>query len=577
VPPVASEATTHAFKPTLPSPARTAQNPDQSQDSPFASLLADGTQASGDPPAQSAPASGDKNAPTAGPDLAQPPVKGTDAVQSSNNANSVAADILAVIVTAASAGIVVSADKAGFDVKTSEQTAAGNGAKPAGDGKPADGLTPDDPAAVAANGPVQTVPIETIMPVAAVVPAPMQVPGTNAPTAPGALAQPAAAAVAQAVPDSIAQSVPDEVPQTNAGGVTQAAPMQVPGTITPTAPGAITQPATAAVSQAVPDSIAQGVPDEAPQTKSGGVAQAAPAIDLQAPPAIVLQAAPVIAPQTPPAAVPQAGLAAKRPATVATAAPIAESADFAASQADTGKPAGDSNSTARTSFASQADGKAPATAGDADKPAVSRPHDEAAASPHHTATAETPPAIAANAQAATPKAAVDAVQQAALTPPSHDAAPAAANPAAPAAPAPAAAIPLAGVAVEIAGKAFAGKNRFEIRLDPPELGRIEVRLDVGHDGHVTSTLIADRSDTLDLLRRDSAGLERALQDAGLKTSDDGLQFSLRDQSTGRDQAHTPAPAAAQLVVSDDALAAIDANSRNYGRRAGLGGGIDIRV
>jgi hypothetical protein len=37
-----------------------------------------------------------------------------------------------------------------------------------------------------------------------------------------------------------------------------------------------------------------------------------------------------------------------------------------------------------------------------------------------------------------------------------------------------AAIPLSGVAIEIAGKALAGKNRFEIRLDPPELGRIDV-------------------------------------------------------------------------------------------------------
>jgi flagellar hook-length control protein FliK len=35
-----------------------------------------------------------------------------------------------------------------------------------------------------------------------------------------------------------------------------------------------------------------------------------------------------------------------------------------------------------------------------------------------------------------------------------------------------AAIPVAGLAIEIAGKALAGKNRFEIRLDPPELGRI---------------------------------------------------------------------------------------------------------
>ena len=69
---------------------------------------------------------------------------------------------------------------------------------------------------------------------------------------------------------------------------------------------------------------------------------------------------------------------------------------------------------------------------------------------------------------------------------------------------------------------------------------------------MTSRLIADRSDTLDLLRRDAAGLERALQDAGLKTADNSLQFSLRDQTMGRDQSNTPG--AVQLVVDDDALA-----------------------
>jgi flagellar hook-length control protein FliK len=60
------------------------------------------------------------------------------------------------------------------------------------------------------------------------------------------------------------------------------------------------------------------------------------------------------------------------------------------------------------------------------------------------------------------------------------------------------------------GRRSRGKNRFEIRLDPPELGRIEVRIDVDHDGNARLTV--DRADTYDLLRRDAAGLERALQD-----------------------------------------------------------------
>jgi chemotaxis protein MotD len=140
----------------------------------------------------------------------------------------------------------------------------------------------------------------------------------------------------------------------------------------------------------------------------------------------------------------------------------------------------------------------------------------------------------------------------------------------------AAAIPLAGLAVDIAGKALAGKNRFEIRLDPPELGRIEVRLDVDRDGNVTSRLTVDRPDTLDLLRRDASGLERALQDAGLKTADNGLQFSLRDQSMSQEQPGNGSDTA-QIVVKDETLPPLDVIPQNYGRLAGQGGGLDIRV
>jgi flagellar hook-length control protein FliK len=138
-----------------------------------------------------------------------------------------------------------------------------------------------------------------------------------------------------------------------------------------------------------------------------------------------------------------------------------------------------------------------------------------------------------------------------------------------------AAIPVAGLAIEIAGKALAGKNRFEIRLDPPELGRIDVRLDVDRDGNVTSRLTVERAETYDLLRRDAAGLERALQDAGLKTTDNGLQFSLRDQSLNQQQANRN-PDAAQLVVQDETQP-IDVIPQNYSRPAGAGGGLDIRV
>jgi flagellar hook-length control protein FliK len=135
-------------------------------------------------------------------------------------------------------------------------------------------------------------------------------------------------------------------------------------------------------------------------------------------------------------------------------------------------------------------------------------------------------------------------------------------------------VPLAGVAIEIASKAVAGKNHFDIRLDPPELGRIEVRLDVGRDGSISSHVIADRKDTLDLLQRDASGLQRAFEDAGLKTSDQGMQFSLRDHSAGQQQP-MPNATTAQLVVEDETP--IETLPVTYSRLAGSGGGLDIRV
>jgi flagellar hook-length control protein FliK len=138
-----------------------------------------------------------------------------------------------------------------------------------------------------------------------------------------------------------------------------------------------------------------------------------------------------------------------------------------------------------------------------------------------------------------------------------------------------AAIPLAALPVAIAAHAKDGINRFEIRLDPPELGRIDVRLDIDRSGHVTSRLMVERPETLDLLRRDAPQIERTLQDAGLKTSDQGMQFSLRDQ-TFADHNDSP-PSAASLLLPQDDIVPLEAMRQGYGRLIGLGGGIDVRV
>jgi chemotaxis protein MotD len=139
-------------------------------------------------------------------------------------------------------------------------------------------------------------------------------------------------------------------------------------------------------------------------------------------------------------------------------------------------------------------------------------------------------------------------------------------------------VPLSGLAVDIALRAAGGNSRFEIRLDPAELGRIDVRLEVDKHGNVTSHLTVERPATLDMLRNDAPKLQQALQDAGLKTGDGGLQFSLRDQSSsGQDGKPGDGRHARRLVISEDDTVPAQVAGRSYGRRLGASSGVDIRI
>ena len=140
-------------------------------------------------------------------------------------------------------------------------------------------------------------------------------------------------------------------------------------------------------------------------------------------------------------------------------------------------------------------------------------------------------------------------------------------------------VPLSGLAVEIAASVKSGKSRFEIRLDPADLGRIDVRIDVDRNGQVTSHLTVEKPETLSMLRQDAPQLQRALDDAGFKTGDGGLQFSLRDQSSSGQQnnGNETGRNAQRLVISEDDTIPAAVAGRTYGRMLGSSSGVDIRV
>ena len=75
------------------------------------------------------------------------------------------------------------------------------------------------------------------------------------------------------------------------------------------------------------------------------------------------------------------------------------------------------------------------------------------------------------------------------------------------------------------------ENIFTLRLDPPELGNVSVRLQFGKDKMVKAIVTAEKAETYMMLQRDAHTLERALQSAGLETTPDSLSFQLQDNGT----------------------------------------------
>jgi len=75
-------------------------------------------------------------------------------------------------------------------------------------------------------------------------------------------------------------------------------------------------------------------------------------------------------------------------------------------------------------------------------------------------------------------------------------------------------------------------QRFEVRLDPVELGRVDVRIEIGADRKVHAVLAAHDSAALSDLVRGQRALERALSDAGIDLADNGVRFELARDNGG---------------------------------------------
>ncbi len=131
------------------------------------------------------------------------------------------------------------------------------------------------------------------------------------------------------------------------------------------------------------------------------------------------------------------------------------------------------------------------------------------------------------------------------------------------------------IALRITQAARSGETRFQIQLDPPELGRIDVRLEFSQEGQMRAHLAAERPETLDLLQRDARALHKALETVGLKMDDSALNFSMRDSENDDSKADGRAAASANDAVGDgedaEAELAVDTRALGGNLRAALGG------
>ncbi len=134
--------------------------------------------------------------------------------------------------------------------------------------------------------------------------------------------------------------------------------------------------------------------------------------------------------------------------------------------------------------------------------------------------------------------------------------------------------------VEISKAAKAGHDRINIHLKPAELGRIEVQMDMS-SGKVVTNIVAERPETLQMLKQDASSLNKALEDAGLKMGD--MNFNLQKENDQGQQAagssnggngslpgQNSGPEEEMLLASQ-----MDTLAQQAQERAAARGGVDI--
>jgi len=138
------------------------------------------------------------------------------------------------------------------------------------------------------------------------------------------------------------------------------------------------------------------------------------------------------------------------------------------------------------------------------------------------------------------------------------------------------------LAAQIVSKFDGGATRFDLELHPLDLGRVDVRLEVGAGGQISASMSFDNPQAAAEMRSRSAELQKALENAGFNLSG-GLSFDVAGDRGHGGSRHTggePGPAQRARALENAASAAADvADAASlmsaYGARPARG--VDIRI
>ena len=91
------------------------------------------------------------------------------------------------------------------------------------------------------------------------------------------------------------------------------------------------------------------------------------------------------------------------------------------------------------------------------------------------------------------------------------------------------------IKVNITQSAIKGIDKVEIKLNPADLGQLEIKMQIGKDGRLQAHIVASNAETLDLLQKDLSSLKDAFSNAGYQTDDGSFSFSYRGEEQNNNE------------------------------------------